>query len=788
MRAPLPLHILLLADRDWTHPQGGGTGANLYGQVAAWLAWGHRVTVVAGTHPGAAPVERPAPGLELHHMGSRTTVFPRAAWAVRKRGLARDADVVLEVVNGIAFLTPLWLRRPRLTLVHHVHRDHYVTELGRFGKVAALVAETLPLKLLYRSGPFLTISEAAKRDLTSLGIAPDDVHVGYLGVEGFPGPPPARDEHPRLLYLGRLKRYKRIECLLDVVEALPGVVLDVAGEGDHRPALEAEVAARGLGDRVVLHGHVDEATKAELYARAWVNVTASSAEGWCLTVMEAATCGTPSAALRVGGLAESVVDGETGLLADDVAGLTDAVRRLVEDGELRSRMGEAARERAARFTWERTARESLDLLEDVAAREPARLRDVVSGSETLKAAGMAAATLASNAIALLFTVLFARILGASDYGSLAALISTFVILAVPGSALQVAVARETALGRIGDAGTLNAWRRRLWVAGLTMTAVALLLRRPIADLIAVPETWAAAATAPTAFLWVLLSVERGALQGRHAYGPVAWSVVLEALGRLLIGLVLVVAGLGVTGAYLGTPFSMLVMALALWWVSHRRLGSGSGAPPERRLRELVGGAWPAVAALVLIAVLQNVDVILVKHRIGGEAAGAYAAAAVAAKAVVWVAIGIGLYLLPEATRASRTGQDPRRALIRALAVVGAVAVPMLIVYALVPSTVLRLAFGPETVRAHGALLVLGCAMTLLAVGYLAVQYMLALGRLAFLPALALVAGLEIALLAEVGTHSLSGFATVVLALQAAAAFSVLVIGLLPRRAPVSVRR
>src|SRR5262249_42520200 len=180
------------------------------------------------------------------------------------------------------------------------------------------------------------------------------------------------------------------------------------------------------------------------------------------------------------------------------------------------------------------ARESLALLEDMARREPPRLREVLSGSETLKAAGMAAATLGSNAIALLFTVLFARILGASDYGSLAALISTLVILAVPGSALRVAVARETALGRIGGPETLNAWRRRLWIAGLTMTAVALLLRQPIADLIAVPETWAAAATAPTAFLWVLLSVERGALQGHHAYRPVAWSVVFEALSRLLL--------------------------------------------------------------------------------------------------------------------------------------------------------------------------------------------------------------------------------------------------------------
>src|SRR4051812_14493740 len=318
-------HILLLTDRDWTHPQGGGTGANLYGQVAHWLQWGHRVTVIAGAYDGAEPVARPAEGLELHHMGTRRTVFPRAAWSVM-RGLASDAEVVLEVVNGIAFLTPLWLRKPRVTLVHHIHRDHYVTELGRVGALAALALETLPLKLLYGGAPFLTISQAAADDIAALGIDPSDVTVGYLGGGPFPESA-ARSASPRLLYLGRLKRYKRIELLLDVVEGVPGSVLDIAGEGDHRPDLEAEIARRGLGDRVVLHGHVSEAEKAQLYSRAWVNLTASSAEGWCLTVMEAATCATPSAALRTGGLPESVVDGETGGLADEGAGLLAAGQR-----------------------------------------------------------------------------------------------------------------------------------------------------------------------------------------------------------------------------------------------------------------------------------------------------------------------------------------------------------------------------------------------------------------------------------------------------------------------------
>ena len=114
-----------------------------------------------------------------------------------------------------------------------------------------------------------------------------------------------------------------------------------------------------------------------------------------------------------------------------------------------------------------------------------KLRTVLSRSETLKAVGMAAATMANNALAVIFTVLFARLLGAEDYGSLAALVSTFVILAVPGSALQVAVAREVALGRMSVAETLAVWRRRLLIGGVAVTAVAVLLREPIANLIAV---------------------------------------------------------------------------------------------------------------------------------------------------------------------------------------------------------------------------------------------------------------------------------------------------------------
>jgi glycosyltransferase involved in cell wall biosynthesis len=364
-----PLHILVLADRDWTHHDTGGNGANLYAQISRWVEWGNKVTVVAGDYPGAQRVERYGPRLTVHRMGTRSTVFPRAIWAVM-RGIGRDADVVLEVINGITFLTPLWLRKPRVAIVHHVHRELYLEEFPRFGLPLFWLLERLPLRLLYRRTPFLTISNSARDDLGREGIPPANVTVEYLGVDPGKFRPGTRAPEPHLIFVGRLKAYKNVETLFDVLEGVPGAILDVVGEGDHRPDLETEIERRGLGERVRMHGYVDEETKAELYGRAWVNLTASQSEGWSLTVMEAALCGTPSAALAVGGLAESIVDGETGFLARDTGELTERVQQLVGDPDLRDRFGSAAMRRASTFTWDRSAQAFLNVLRGVAGWSP----------------------------------------------------------------------------------------------------------------------------------------------------------------------------------------------------------------------------------------------------------------------------------------------------------------------------------------------------------------------------------------------------------------------------------
>ena len=217
---PKPLHILVLADRDWTHHDTGGNGANIEAQVSRWVEWGNRVTVVTGSYPGAERVEYFGPRLTVHRAGNRATVFPRAFLTVM-RGVGKDADVVVEVINGITFLTPLWLRKPRVAMVHHVHRELFIGEFGLAGHLLYWLAEKLPLSTLYRRTPFVTISNAARADLTRDGIPYDHITVEYLGVDPDKHYRGKRAQRPRIIFVGRLKAYKRVEVLLDVLEAIP---------------------------------------------------------------------------------------------------------------------------------------------------------------------------------------------------------------------------------------------------------------------------------------------------------------------------------------------------------------------------------------------------------------------------------------------------------------------------------------------------------------------------------------------------------------------------------------
>jgi O-antigen/teichoic acid export membrane protein len=424
------------------------------------------------------------------------------------------------------------------------------------------------------------------------------------------------------------------------------------------------------------------------------------------------------------------------------------------------------------------------------------------GSETGKAAGLAGSMIANNVIALGSTIVFARLLKDNQdggYGSLAALVSYFLILSVIGQALQVATAREGVLGHLGVGAALMAtvrhWMRGLMLFTLAIAVVSVLLRDPIAQAVGVKhDQWAAALGLPAAGLWLALSVLRGVLQGVGDYKGVGLSLIGEQGARLVTGAVLAAAGLGVTGAYLGTPLSFIVIGVYCVWRLERHVreievesvGAVSQShPPAAAALSLwthVKRAWAPIAGLIVIALLQNMDIIAAKHRFSTSVASSYSAVAVAAKVLIWVAMGAGFYLVPEVSRRRAAGEDPRPVLARALAIIAVCAIPVVLIYAFGSHELIKLAFGASKTRAAGSLFVLGLAFTVLACTYLAIQYMLALRRTWFLVVIAAVAVVEpIALLNA--SHKPTSFAAVVLAVQAVGALLAFGFALRPDRNP-----
>ena len=178
--------------------------------------------------------------------------------------------------------------------------------------------------------------------------------------------------HPYVLYVGTLEPRKNIGGLVDafaeVVRSSDGAPLDLVLAGKlgwlHEPILE-RIAASGLGERVRRIGYVAEGDLPALYATAELFAFPSWYEGFGLPPLEAMACGTPVVSSNAGSLAEVV--GDAGLLVDPGSPreLTAAIRAVVEQPDLRARLGHAGRQRAAAYTWERTAHETAKLVKGV---------------------------------------------------------------------------------------------------------------------------------------------------------------------------------------------------------------------------------------------------------------------------------------------------------------------------------------------------------------------------------------------------------------------------------------
>jgi glycosyltransferase involved in cell wall biosynthesis len=378
-------HVLFLNWRDTRHPEGGGSEVYIERMAAEMAARGHRTTMICQAHAHGPAEERTPGGVTLLRRGGRHSVYLRAALLyvagalgfgpLSRRRLGRP-DVIVDVCNGLPFLSRLYARRPVVALVHHVHREQWPVIFGpTMARIGWWIESRLAVRV-YRTCRYVTVSESTRTELAALGVDRDRITIVHNGTPPAVGPALPRSPCPRLLVLGRLVPHKRVELALRATALLslelPGLELVVAGQGWWEAPLRRLAADLGIEHCVRFTGFVSEERKHELLCTSWLSLAPSIKEGWGLTIVEAAAHGTPSVAFRTaGGVSEAIVDGETGTLVGDEVEFLKAVRALLLDEEQRTHMGTAARAYAQRFTWAASGAAFTDL---VAGHRPAPAR------------------------------------------------------------------------------------------------------------------------------------------------------------------------------------------------------------------------------------------------------------------------------------------------------------------------------------------------------------------------------------------------------------------------------
>ena len=347
-------------DRD--NPQGGGAEIHLHEIFGRLARKGHQVDLLCGGWPGSPP-RAELDGIQVYRVGTRHS-FPFLARQYYEKNIrAMGHDVLVEDINKIPLYTTRWSAKRTIALVPHLFGSTAFQEFPAPMAAAVWFAER-PLGMMYAGVPFEAISESTADDLALRGIPRQSIEVIYPGIDsvGYTPNPAERAKVPTFSYLGRLKRYKGVHICIEAFArvARKDAILEIAGAGDYRPALEALARSLDLGDRVRFLGRISEAEKLSLLRRSWALLFASPKEGWGITNLEAASCATPVVASNSPGIRESVRDGETGYLVPhgDTAAMAAAMTRIAETPGLVERLGSQARVFATGFTWERAADET----------------------------------------------------------------------------------------------------------------------------------------------------------------------------------------------------------------------------------------------------------------------------------------------------------------------------------------------------------------------------------------------------------------------------------------------
>ena len=336
------------------NPLAGGAERTIYEVGRRLVRAGNQVDLLTGGWPGASK-HQIIDGIKIHRYGSM--VIPHVVLPIYLK-YHNDADLIIDdMAHAAPWFSPWFSNIPGVANFAHLHRRTISHEVGRL-LFASLVRLERMYPFLYRDWPFITYSLSSKMDLVRLGVNGDKISVINPGVDIDIFRPSEKSPTPELVYFAGMKRYKRPDHALQAFSLLreseKDAHLTMIGNGDMVIYLRNQVRKLNLNGSVTFVEKLDHSRLSQVLSKSWVNIHCSVSEGWGMTITEAASSGVPTAAYRVPGVEESVVDGSTGILVkdEDVFDLSQALGILIEKNrEFSIRCRESVKGRS----WDATA-------------------------------------------------------------------------------------------------------------------------------------------------------------------------------------------------------------------------------------------------------------------------------------------------------------------------------------------------------------------------------------------------------------------------------------------------
>jgi len=325
-----------------------------------------------------------------------------------------------------------------------------------------------------------------------------------------------------------------------------------------------------------------------------------------------------------------------------------------------------------------------------------------------------------------------HLLGPSGYSVVASAIAALYVLNLPLIGLQLASARYASIAAAREqlhavAPMLMRLTALSLLAGLPVVAVLVIFANEFARFLNLSDVRIVYLLAGAELIGLVVTVNRGALQGLRRFVSLSANMVVDMTGRLVAAGAFVLSGLGPLGA-LAALLVGPAIAYGQSFVALRPRTASQG--PIDKIEGLGSYAALATVASVGVNYLFSIDTLLAKHFLTADAAGVYAAAAVLARVVYFLGLSVSSVMFPEVATLHARNEGHFHVVDLALLMVGTMGVALIAAYSLFPGLVL-LPYGPSFVPARSYLGVFALALTLLAIANLLINYLLSIARRSF---------------------------------------------------------